>query len=127
MEYFSAQGTIPAGSDASKEFFLCGVPAGRILWISAISAWGGDLGDFYEVNLVPSSQQVNNVTIDGAVGMTVLMNELKGGGTAANQTSWPSGLGGMGNMRIAGPVSLLISASAANTAAFSTNIIGHLE
>jgi hypothetical protein len=125
-EPFFAQGGIPAGSDAAKGFFFFGVPAGRILTISAMSYWGGDSGENYALVLVPASQEVNDVAIDGAAGMLYLAAPAKGGGnTVSYQGEWIGDLIPSANMDIPGPCSVVIaSTNASNAAAFYSGVYG---
>ncbi len=124
-EPFYALGHLPAGTDAAKGFFLCGIPEGRALTISTACYWGGDTGENYQCVITPPSQQVNDVAIDGEVGMLVLFEIAKGGGnTASLQALWSAQNAGA-NRIVPGPCSLVIaSTNASNAAEFVAGIYG---
>jgi hypothetical protein len=127
-EPFFAQGEIPAGSDAAKGFFLLGVPEGRLLTISAASYWGGDSSENYQMVIVPSSQSVHDVAIDGGEGMFCFATPAKGGNSVSMQGNWNNNaVMAVGNTTIPGPCSVVIaSTNAANAAAFYTGIYGFM-
>jgi len=120
-------GELPAGTDAARGYFLCGVGAGEMLTITTCSYWGGDQGENYQVVIVPPSQLVTDVPIDGGVGMFTIFEIAKGGGnTASLQALWSAQSTGS-NREIVGPCSLVIaSTNASNAAAFYTGIYGYV-
>jgi len=125
-EPFFALGELPAGSDAAKGFFFFGVPEGRKLTITALSYWGGDSSENYQLIVVPASQGVHDVAIDGAAGMFCIASPGKGASTASYQALWAQGGGRfMGNTDIPGPCSVVIaSTNLANAAAFYSGVYG---
>ncbi len=125
-EPFYAQGEIPAGSDAAKGFFFFGVPEGRCFSLTAAAYWGGDSGENYAMVVVPASQEVNDVAIDGTSGMVYLASPAKGGGnTASYQGEWVGDLLPNTNCKIPGPCSVVLaSTNAANAAAFLSAAFG---
>jgi hypothetical protein len=126
-EPFYAIGELPAGSDAAKGFFFFGVPEGRALTICAASYWGGDTGENYQLIIVPASQNLNDVAIDGGVGMICIGSPAKGGGNDASyQGMWLNdGVMPSGNTLLAGPCSVVIaSTNASPAAAFYSGVFG---
>jgi len=125
-EPFFALGELPAGTDAARGFFWFGVPEGRILTITAASYWGGDTGENYQAVIVPASQEVNDVAIDGAVGMFAMGSPAKGASTASYQALWLNdGVMTGVNPSIPGPCSVVIaSTNASNAAAFFSGVYG---
>lgn len=130
MDPVAAQATIPAGGDANKGFFLTAVPEGRILWITCVSGWGLDLSEFCGLYLVSPSTSgtasLNDFTISGEVGVTKLYGGMKGGGVEQDQNNNFAGIQS-GQWRVAGPVSIVVASSAANTAEGQVNLRGFLE
>jgi len=123
-EPFFALGELPAGSDAANGFFFFGVPEGRMLSITALSYWGGDTGENYQLIIVPASQSVHDVDIDGAVGMFCIGSPAKGGSTASYQALWNWGEV-QRTGEIPGPCSVVIaSTNASNAAAFYSGVYG---
>jgi len=118
-EPFYALGELPAGSDAAKGFFFFGVPKGRCFSVTAASYWGGDTGENYQLVVVPASQEVNDVAIDGMAGMVCLGSPAKGGGNDASyQGLWLNdGVMPSGNTDIYGPCSVVIASTNASPAA----------
>jgi len=125
-EPFYASGELPAGSDAANGFFFFGVPEGRMLTIASCSYWGGDTGENYQLVIVPASQSVHDVDIDGAAGMFCIATNAKGGSTASMQALWLNqGVMPSGNTAIPGPCSVVIaSTNASNAAAFYSGVYG---
>ena len=116
-EPFFALGELPAGSDAAKGFFFFGVPEGRVLTLSAMSYWGGDTGENYQLVIVPASQSVHDVAINGVAGMICLGSPAKGGSTASYQALWLNdGVMPSGNTMIIGPCSVVIASTNASPA-----------
>jgi len=123
-EPFFALGELPAGSDAANGFFFFGVPEGRLLTLTACCYWGGDSGENYQLIIIPASQSVHDVDIDGAVGMFCFASPAKGGSTASYQAIWNPVLDG-GPATIPGPCSVVIaSTNASNAAAFYSGVYG---
>ena len=119
-----AVASIAAGTDSDKGWFLTGVPAGKVLTISQVAYWGGDTGQSYDLILVPASQAVNNVTIDGEVGMMPLVGRGSGGAsTAARMETWQSQAS---YNPIPGPVSICICSDGAVSTAFFASLLGIL-
>ena len=126
-EPFYALGELPAGTDAAKGFFFFGVPAGRILSITCLSYWGGDTGENYQLVVIPASQAVNDVAIDGTAGQFVYGTPAKGASTASYQAIWNPVIDG-GPRQIPGPCSVVIaSTNASNAAAFYSGCYGVLH
>jgi len=125
-EPFIAQGEIPAGSDAAKGFFFFGVSEGRILTISALSYWGGDTGENYQMVIVPAGEKIKNVSVAGSLGMFSIGSPAKGGSTETYQALWNNNaVSAVGNLTIPGPCSVVIaSTNAANAAAFYSGVYG---
>jgi len=125
-EPFFALGEIPAGSDAAKGFFFFGVPEGRKLLITNASYWGGDGGENYQLVIVPASQAVNDVAIDGANGMFCLATPAKGGNAASAQGVWIGQItNATTNLSIPGPCSIVMASfNSANAAAFYSGVYG---
>jgi len=115
-EPFHALGELPAGSDAAKGFFFFGVPEGRLLTLAAMSYWGGDSGENYQLVVVPASQEVHDVAIDGLVGMAQLASPAKGGSLASYQAGWIGDLMPSANVAIPGPCSVVIASTNASPA-----------
>ena len=128
-EPFFALGEIPAGSDAAKGFFFFGVDPGRELVISAISYWGGDSSENYQMVIVPASQSVHDVAIDGGEGMFCFGTPAKGGNAVSMQGSWNNNaVMPVGNTTIPGPCSVVLaSTNAANAAAFYSGVYGYMR
>ena len=119
-----AVSSIAAGTDADKGWFLAGVPDGKVLTISQVAYWGGDTGQSYDLILVPASQEVNDVAINGEVGMIPLVTRGSGGAsTAAQMETWQSQAS---YNPIPGPVSICICSDTSVSTAFFASILGIL-
>ena len=114
--------SIPAGSDANKGFYAFGVPAGKQFNLCAACYWGGDSAEIYQLSIVPAGNPVHDVTIDPTTGVVTWQEQAKGGGAAAHPPIWPTSFQGMSPL--AGPCSIVVSASAANTNAFFATLYG---
>jgi len=126
-EPFAAICTLPAGSDAEKGFYSFGVPEGKQLNICLASYVGGDATEVYQLVAVPVSAtaSLNDVNIEAPLGMVAFFAQMKGGALAPMATV-PS-LFGQTYQIVPGPCSVLIAASAANTAQFSCNVRGTIS
>ena len=105
-----------------------GVPEGRILTITALSYWGGDTGENYQMVVIPASQKTHNVSIAGSQGQFSIGSPAKGGSTESYQALWNNNaVGAVGNTMIPGPCSVVIaSTNAANAAAFYSGVYGFM-
>ena len=115
--------SIPAGSDANKGFYAFGVPEGKQFNIVAACYWGGDSAEIAQLTIVPAGNDLNDVTIDPTTGMVTWMEQAKGGAAAGHPAAWPAMPGGQ-NTPLAGPLSIVFSASAANTNAWFCTLYG---
>ena len=120
------QGTIPASSDANTMWILGAVPEGKRFILSAVSASGGDSGERYGINLVPTSQPVVDETVSTAVGVISWLYPFNGGATDA-QPLMTGGMTGLFNQMVPGPCTLAIASYNATAAAFVVNMVGILE
>jgi len=121
---FSALVTLPAGSDAEKGFYAFGVGEGEQLNITQAGYTGGDSVEVYQLMIIPvgATSTLSDVAIDQSLGMVPLFSQMKGGATAP--MAEPPVLFGTQPVIVPGPCSLVICASAANTAAFVVSIWG---
>jgi len=120
-----AVSSIAAGTDADKGWFLAGVPEGKILTISQVAYWGGDTGQSYDLILIPAGMEVNNVTIDGEVGMMPLVG--RGSGGASNKAEMETWQSQASYNPIPGPVSICICSDTAVSTAFFASLLGILS
>ena len=121
------QGTVPAGADATKNFVIGAVPEGKKLFVSAVSYYGGDAGERYGINLIPASQGVENVTVDGSTGGMNWMYPIAGGAQTVNTPLTVPQSNSWNNNPIPGPCTIAISTVLANAAALTVNMLGILE
>ena len=120
---------LPAGAAADTQYIIGLVPEGKKLICTAVSYYGGDAGERYLLNLVPSGVfPVQGTTVDATDGTVNWVYPLGGGSYAVEHpfnATWESGNAGANP--VPGPATLTISCQAESTAALVVNILGILE
>ena len=103
------------------------MPEGKQVNICIGSYVGGDSTEIYQLVAVPVSAtaSLNDVAIDATLGMVAFAAQMKGG-AAAPMAAIPS-LFGQTYIPVPGPCSVVICASAANTAEFTCNVRGTIS
>lgn len=128
-ERWMAQGEIPAGTDADKNFLIGTIPEGKKLTLTTVSNYGGDGSERYNLNLIPAGNPTHDVTTDGDSGLVNLLYPISGGVftvTAPNNAL--TGINLVTYGPIPGPGSITAAAAGnATAAALKITLLGILE
>ena len=119
-------GEVPAGAATDTQYVIGSVPKGKRLTITSCSYYGGDAGERYLVNLVPSGSPVEGTTFDATNGSVNLIYPL-GGGTYAVEHPFNACIDAGFPEPVPGPCVLSVSTQAESTAALPVTILGILE
>jgi len=121
------QGTVPAGADADKMYVIGAVPEGKKLIVSCISYYGGDSGERYGINVVPSGQNVEDQTVDADLGQMNWLYPMSGGAQTVSSPVSIVSNNGWCLLPLVGPCTIAASTYFASAAKLVVNVLGILE
>ena len=121
-------GEVPASADVDSLHVIGSIPKGKQLTLTACSYYGGDGGERYSVDAIPSGSPVAGTTFDATNGSVNLIYPLAGGVyTAAHPVNSLTENLGISPMVIPGPCILALSPREATTTALGVTILGIME
>ena len=122
----TAQGTLPAGSDAYKGFFVVGVPKDKQLNCVTASYTGGDSAEIYSLAILPPGYPIDDTDIDATIGVVQWMEQAKGGLASPLQSLFPR-VAQTGVTVAPGPCSIVVYSNTSNAAVFTVALVGTIS